>query len=127
MLVTVSEDIRFRPALFCISGTLLFDLIGNIRYLCVCGGAFTMPSPFGTPHDHLPLTESMLPFGAHMAPRRVITTQIVRSRILQSNNSDQFSMYSLSSCTTRLKSRIPLLPLICQRPVMPGLVDILPR
>ena len=36
----------------------------------------------------------------HMAPWRVRTTQKVRVRILRSSMRDQFSIYSLSSCTT---------------------------
>ena len=61
----------------------------------------------------------------YMAPLRVITTHTVLNRIWISRLRDQFSMYSRSRRTTVSKSRILLRPLTCQRPVIPGRVDIL--
>ena len=63
--------------------------------------------------------------GSYAAPSFRRTTNTVFAKIFISWSMDQFFMYSASSLTTSSKSTILLLPLICHRPVMPGLIAIL--
>ena len=60
-------------------------------------------------------------------PLPVNTTTTVLRRILISSPMLQLSIYSRSSLTTSSKSVISLLPLTCQRPVSPGVMDSLRR
>src|SRR5262245_26556995 len=58
---------------------------------------------------------------AHLAPVPASTTGIVRHKIFKSSQSDQLSMYCKSNRTHSRKSFTLLRPLICHRPVTPGL------
>ncbi len=55
----------------------------------------------------------------YSAPEPCNTAGIVFVRILRSSHKDQVSMYSISSCIHCSKG-MELLPLTCQRQVMPG-------
>ena len=64
---------------------------------------------------------------AYSAPSCLRTTETVFNRIWKSSSGLQFWIYSRSSLTTSSKSVISLRPLICHRPVIPGLMLIRTR
>ncbi len=61
-------------------------------------------------------------FHSYLEPFPVRTTHTVWNKILMSSPSVQLSIYSKSSFTTSSKSIISLRPLICHRPVSPGVM-----